>query len=180
MRSIVYLILLILGMTLSVRAQFSTQEFTPKPLPALPQMPAHIWLQAQEQSGFEAWPTELQTGFRLMNYARVYPKRFWDSVVSPIIRVYPFLKTKESASLQRDLEQTPSLPPFSINLTLQRLARSTPKIFGKIRSSRATPIQKGSVFLNASTWRAFKSVPPRISLLEVRLWPFPWFYCTST
>jgi hypothetical protein len=123
MRSIVYLILLILGMNLSVRAQFSTQEFTPKPLPALPQMPAHIWLQAQEQTGFEAWPTELQTGFRLMNYARVYPKRFWDSVVSPIIRVYPFLKTKESASLQRDLEQTPSLPPFSINLTLQRLAQ---------------------------------------------------------
>ena len=123
MRPGVYLILLILGMTHSGRAQFSTQEFTPKPLPALPQMPAHIWQQAQEQAGFATWPSDLQTGFRLMNYARVYPKRFWDSVVAPIIRVYPFLKTKESASLQKDLEQAPSLPSFSINITLQRLAQ---------------------------------------------------------
>ncbi|MCG9900487.1 MAG: CAP domain-containing protein [Hydrotalea sp.] len=123
MRPILYITLLLLCISFFGKAQFSTQEFTPKPLPPLPQMPAHIWQQAQEQPGFTTWSSELQTGFRLMNYARVYPKRYWDSVVVPIILVYPFLKTKESASLQKDLEQTPSLPPFSIHLTLQKLAQ---------------------------------------------------------
>lgn len=123
MRTILYIIILLIGLSLSGKAQFSTQEFTPKPLPELPQMPAHIWQQAQQQPLFSSWPPDLQAGFRLVNYARAYPKSFLDSVVTPIIRVYPFLKTKESVSLQKDLEQTPPLPLFVIHPTLQRLAQ---------------------------------------------------------
>ncbi len=58
------------------------------------------------------------------NYSRVNPRRFWDSVVVPILLVFPSLKSSYSESLQKDLYASPALPLFKLNRNLMFTAQS--------------------------------------------------------
>jgi len=58
------------------------------------------------------------------NYSRANPKRFWDSVVAPILLVFPNLKSSYSESLKSDLYASPSLPLFKLNDNLLFTAQS--------------------------------------------------------
>lgn len=49
------------------------------------------------------------------NYSRVNPRRFWDSVVAPILVVYPNLKSSYSESLKSDLYSSQPLEKFKLN-----------------------------------------------------------------
>jgi hypothetical protein len=57
------------------------------------------------------------------NYSRHNPKRFWDSVVSPIVKALPELNGESSSSLQKDLYKTQSLPLFNLNNLLVKMAQ---------------------------------------------------------
>ncbi len=58
------------------------------------------------------------------NYSRVNPRRFWDSVVVPILEAFPTLKSSYSESLQHDLYASRPLPVFKLNNSLVFTAQS--------------------------------------------------------
>ena len=63
--------------------------------------------------------------FYWLNYSRINPKRFYDSIVVPIVSAYPSLKQDGYvASLQKDMYATSSLPMLRVNDTLVRTARA--------------------------------------------------------
>jgi len=57
------------------------------------------------------------------NYSRSNPKRFWDSVMIPILSAYPQLRGKYASSLEQDLLSANTLPFFGLNDTLVKTAR---------------------------------------------------------
>lgn len=61
--------------------------------------------------------------FYWVNYSRKNPKRFYDSVILPIINVYPQLKGPNLISLKIDLYASSVLPLLSLNSILNNLAQ---------------------------------------------------------
>lgn len=57
------------------------------------------------------------------NYSRKNPVRFWDSVMVPILTVFPQLRGKFASSLKKDLETAGNLPLFGLNDTLNFTAK---------------------------------------------------------
>jgi hypothetical protein len=57
------------------------------------------------------------------NYSRKDPIRFWDSVMVPILTVFPQLRGKFASSLKIDLEASGPLPLFGLNDTLNSTAK---------------------------------------------------------
>lgn len=74
--------------------------------------------------------------FYWTNYSRSNPKRFWDSVVSPILMVHPNLNNRYSKSLKEDLYSSPILPMLQPNLVLTRMAQIHASA---LASKKATP-----------------------------------------
>lgn len=70
------------------------------------------------QPVFATLKTSAQVFLYWTNYSRVNPKRFWDSVVQPILEAFPTLKSSYSESLKTDLYNSPALPAFKLNSTL--------------------------------------------------------------
>ena len=60
--------------------------------------------------------------FYWTNYSRVNPRRFWDSVVAPLLVTFPPLKNSFSSSLKADLYKAPPLPMLRPNNSLQKVA----------------------------------------------------------
>ena len=58
------------------------------------------------------------------NYSRINPKRFWDSIVVPILETFPSLKSSYSESLKNDLYASKPLPLFRLNNNLVFTAQS--------------------------------------------------------
>ncbi|HVX51928.1 MAG TPA: CAP domain-containing protein [Chitinophagaceae bacterium] len=58
------------------------------------------------------------------NYSRKNPRRFWDSVVAPIIISFPNLQSSYSESLKSDLYATPPLPLLKLNNNLMFTAQA--------------------------------------------------------
>jgi len=58
------------------------------------------------------------------NYSRKDPVRFWDSVMVPILSIFPQLRGKFASSLKKDLYDAKDLPLFGLNDTLNRTAKS--------------------------------------------------------
>jgi hypothetical protein len=58
------------------------------------------------------------------NYSRQSPKAFWDSVVAPILLIYPQFNTSYAASLKREFYKNHRLPMLKPNQILIRLAQS--------------------------------------------------------
>ncbi|MEN9684613.1 MAG: hypothetical protein RLZZ28_399, partial [Bacteroidota bacterium] len=57
------------------------------------------------------------------NYSRQNPKMFWDSVVVPMLEVFPTLNKAEAKSLQKDLSSREPLPMFILNPALIQTAQ---------------------------------------------------------
>jgi hypothetical protein len=62
--------------------------------------------------------------FYWTNYSRQNPKAFWDSVVAPIIKIYPQFNTSYATSLKKDLYRNQKLPMLKPNQILGRLAQA--------------------------------------------------------
>ncbi len=74
--------------------------------------------------GYEELSQQEKDIFYWTNYSRKNPVKFWDSVVMPLISIYPQLSGKYAASLKADLFRSGSLPMFSLNSTLNSTARA--------------------------------------------------------
>ena len=108
---------------LKSQAQMSTVELEVKPVPRpfLVDTVVNMW--NKKQVGYANLSAQAKEILYWTNYSRINPKRFWDSVVAPMIEQFTELKGKESVSLQQDLYKTPSLPLFRLNETLIRTAQ---------------------------------------------------------
>ncbi len=74
--------------------------------------------------------------FYWTNYSRSNPKGFWDSVVAPILNVYPNFRNSYTESLKKDLYKSPSLPFLKPNNDLYKAAQSLAK---DLASKKANP-----------------------------------------
>ncbi len=92
---------------------------------ALPRMPIRdtaVERFLSESQGFNSLSSVQRDWFYWTNYSRKNPKRFWDSVVVPLMDVFPPLRNSYSASLKKDLFNTPSLPLLKPNAPLTKVA----------------------------------------------------------
>ncbi len=76
------------------------------------------------QAGYNDLSQTDKEFFYWVNYSRQNPKRFYDSVVLPIIKIYPQLKGDNLQSLKNDLYTKMTLPLFSLNPILSKMAFS--------------------------------------------------------
>lgn len=61
------------------------------------------------------------------NYSRINPGRFWDSVIFPILVVFPQLNGDEAKTLKAELTSKVSLPLFTLNPSLTATSQSHAK-----------------------------------------------------
>lgn len=80
------------------------------------------------------------------NYARKNPTRFWDSVMQPLIAVYPQLRGSYAQSLHRDLYDARPLAFLRLNDTLIQTARSHARDIGSRSSSVSHTSSDGTSF----------------------------------
>jgi Cysteine-rich secretory protein family len=76
----------------------------------------------QSQVGFVNLSEKEQQVYYWVNYSRDNPATFFDSVVKPMVEVYPQLKGKNYESLESDLKSAQKLPLFSLNEDLAKMA----------------------------------------------------------
>ncbi len=74
------------------------------------------------QPDYKSLSSTEQQFYYWTNYSRAYPSLFFDSVVKPIIEIYPQLKGPNSVSLENDLKTLRSLPLLALNPALLKMA----------------------------------------------------------
>lgn len=74
--------------------------------------------------------------FYWTNYSRENPRRFWDSVVFPLLKSFPALDNSYSQSLKKDLYKVQSLPFVKPNASL---ALVSGKLAKELASKKAAP-----------------------------------------
>jgi hypothetical protein len=118
------LLVLLLLPLISVAQHMGSTVLAVKGLPAMPTRDRTV-------DGYMDKFTETQTltniqkdWFYWTNYSRINPKRFWDSVIVPLIKIYPNLKNSYTNSLRKDLYNAQSLPLMQPNLSLIKVAQN--------------------------------------------------------
>lgn len=76
------------------------------------------------QPGYQQLSQQAKDLLYWTNYSRNNPKKFWDSAIVPIVKLFPRLQMPEARSLEQDLAQTGSLPMFTLNRTLVKTAQA--------------------------------------------------------
>ena len=104
-----------------------------KDLPALPVEDVRV---GEFVSRFSSLNSTQREWFYWTNYSRTNPRQFWDSVVEPILKVYPNFRNSYTASLKKDLYSAPSLPFVKPNDNLAHTAQS---LAGSLASKHALP-----------------------------------------
>lgn len=74
--------------------------------------------------------------FYWTNYSRKSPKRFWDTVVAPILNIYPNFRNSYTNSLKEDLYKCSPLPFVKPN---EGLARAAQSLASGLASRKANP-----------------------------------------
>lgn len=99
-------------------------SFAEKPLPKVSYTNAIVFAFCSNQPGFEKLNKSEQAFYYLVNFSRNRPMVFFDSIIQPIISIYPELKGSNLISLKKDLEKADSLPMLRLNAVLGKMAKS--------------------------------------------------------
>jgi len=97
-------------------------EDKPVPKPTLTDIKVFEWNNAQKDA--LKLPQIAFDFFYWTNYSRENPKRFWDSVVAPILKTFPSLISTYTESLKTDLYNQTKLPLLKLNSSLIQTAQS--------------------------------------------------------
>lgn len=84
--------------------------------------------------------------FYWTNYSRSDPRRFWDSIIQPLLKAYPNLKNSYSVSLKKELYSTPSLPLLKPNAKLAAAALSLAEALAEKKASPSHTSPSGATF----------------------------------
>ncbi|NCI47906.1 CAP domain-containing protein [Sediminibacterium soli] len=105
-------------------AQMGSVSLPDKPIPRPAMQETDILNWNNSQPGYARLSTQAQEFLYWVNFGRSRPQQFWDSVLVPVLQVFPSLKGPESTSLYTDLKQSGALPMFSLNPTLVSTAQA--------------------------------------------------------
>jgi hypothetical protein len=84
--------------------------------------------------------------FYWTNYSRINPRRFWDSVVAPLIKAFPKLDNSYSRGLKTDLYNSKPLPMVKPNKGLSKIAQSFAKEMAANKALPSHSSPSGSTF----------------------------------
>lgn len=107
--------------------QMGTATLETKHLPAMPVKDSAVERFLIESLGFKSLSDVEKDWFYWTNYSRKDPKRFWDSVVVPLMIVFPPLRNSYSASLKKELNKALPLPMLKPNPLLAKVAHKHAK-----------------------------------------------------
>jgi len=105
-------------------AQVSVVDLDKKPSPQPITRDAEVDIWNNGQNAYKGLSDKAKEVVYWTNYARFHPKRFWDSVIAPVLESFPTLHGPEARSLQQELMSAGSLPMFSLNTTLINTAQA--------------------------------------------------------
>ncbi len=91
-------------------SQKASINIEPREFPKLPSKKAEIVNFLESFPEIKNFPSNFLDWFYWTNYTRQNPKIFWDSVVAPLIQIYPQLNTKYAESLKKELYRNIKLP----------------------------------------------------------------------
>jgi len=141
-----FLLIVFLIPTLTHAQHFGATTLTTKPLPNLPARSDSIDKFLKSNPTYHLLNPVGKDWFYWTNYSRNNPKRFWDSIVSPILKVYPNLKNSYTSSLEKDLTTSPPLPLLSPNESLISTSESLAKELAESNSSPSHTSPSGIAF----------------------------------
>ncbi|MCW3113261.1 MAG: allergen family protein [Segetibacter sp.] len=171
-----FLILLLLLPLVSISQHMGSTRLEIRDLPPPPKRDSQVdEFMSQFASSLNSTQKEW---FYWTNYSRSNPRRFWDSVVSPILKVYPGFRNSYTNSLKVDLYRTGPLPLLQPNRDLAKTAQS---LAGGLAEKRAKPSHtspSGSTFEDRMTSISVKKCagenisfgPPNAILMLVLLY----------
>ena len=115
---------------------FGTTTLEVKALPRLPLREKLIDSFLNSNELYYSLSPDLKDWFYWTNYSRKNPKQFWDSVITPILNIYPNFRNSYTSSLEQDLNNTPSLPLLKPNKALLNTSHS---LAAELASQNAPP-----------------------------------------
>jgi hypothetical protein len=77
----------------------------------------------QAQPGYTKLSLEAKQLLYWTNYSRNNPEKFWNEVVTPVLKTFPSLNRSEAQTLKKDLMAKGSLPMFILNEKLLATAQ---------------------------------------------------------
>ena len=116
MKHLIALFIFFYPFTLSAQLNSVQLEAKPVPKPVIKDTMVSNW--NARQVGYNTMSQQGKDFLYWTNYSRVNPKRFWDSVLVPVLKAFPNLQSSYSQSLKADLYNSPGLPVFKLNPTL--------------------------------------------------------------
>jgi hypothetical protein len=84
--------------------------------------------------------------FYWTNYSRRNPRRFWDSVIIPILQVHPEFKNSYINSLKEDLYKTSPLPLVKPSDNLAKIAQQLARALAATKAGPSHTAPSGSTF----------------------------------
>lgn len=104
-------------------SQLAMIELEAKPVPEPHTRNTAVENWNRSQPAYKNLSAEARDFLYWVNFCRTKPESFWDSVISPVLLVFPTLNKAEAKSLQADLIKTGSLPMFYLNEALIKTAQ---------------------------------------------------------
>lgn len=128
-----------------------TQHFgkTKLPLKAMPSLPPKNTSIVYFLEGFPEYNSlnaAQKDWFYWTNYSRSNPKRFWDSIISPILENFPTLRNSYVQSLKEDLYKSSALPIVKPNANLLKASQSFADEMSDQNASPSHTSPSGSTF----------------------------------
>jgi len=118
-----FIILLAFLYPFIVSAQLSSVQLEAKDVPKPVTKDTAVANWNARQPGFATMSQQGKDFLYWTNYSRVNPKRFWDSVLLPVLKAFPNLQSTYSQSLKTDLYNSPNLPLFKLNPILMKTSQ---------------------------------------------------------
>lgn len=119
-----HLALILLMVPLFACSQSSTAVIAVKAFPPLPSTDATIENYINSFPESRSLSKGVYEWYYWTNYSRLYPQRFWDSIVNPLLKAFPQFNNSYASGLKKDLLKNSSLPPIKPNRTLIELAKA--------------------------------------------------------
>lgn len=125
---------------------FSTTTIELQPFPDLPRKDENIVRHISSNEIFNVLTPEQKDWYYYTNLSRLKPIFFYDSIVEPILKVYPSLVSSYTRSLKKDLYSIGSLPIIIPNTKLLKIAQSHANDLATRESSPSHNSSNGNTF----------------------------------
>ncbi len=120
------ILILLLIFTIGCYSQ-EFMTFEVKPLPKFNFINENVNKFCSNQSEYAALSKSAQVFYYWVNYSRAYPRQFFDSVIIPVVKVYPQLTGGNLSSLKKVLYVNSSLPMLKLSPKLNEMAQEFSK-----------------------------------------------------